>query len=62
MAINRQGQAYAWGFSDSYRTGLGTDDSVELPTLLAASAVRGKKISFVGCGGQFSILAGPSDV
>ena len=62
MALNRQGQVYAWGFSDGYRTGLGTEDSVEEPTLLAASAVRDKKLSFIGCGGQFSVLAGPSDM
>lgn len=62
MAVNDQAQAYSWGFSAGCRTGLGTEDSVEVPTLMANTAVRDKKISFVGCGGQFSVLAGPADL
>jgi regulator of chromosome condensation len=60
IAINEEGKAYSWGFSANYRTGLGTDDSIEEPTQLQNSALIGKKLTFAGCGGQFSVLAGPA--
>lgn len=61
IAITRDGKAYSWGFSASYRTGLGTDEPVKEATLLENSAVKNKRLSFAGCGGQFSILAGPAE-
>ncbi len=60
FAISRDGEIYSWGFSASYRTGQGTENSVDMPTKIENSAVRGKKITFAGCGGQFSVLAGPA--
>lgn len=62
MAVSREGKAYAWGFSTTYQTGLGTDEDVEQATWIDNTAVRGKKLVWVGCGGQFSVLAGLAGV
>ena len=58
MAVATDGKAYAWGFSTTYQTGLGTDEDVEKATFIDNTATRGKKLVWVGCGGQFSVLAG----
>lgn len=60
LAINAKGEVLAWGFSDGYRTGLGTEKSVQRPTLLSGRAVRDMAFTFAGCGGQFSVIAGPA--
>lgn len=57
--INQEGSVLSWGFSDNYRTGLRTEDSVDKPTLVKSKAMAGMKFTFVGCGGQFSVIAGP---
>ncbi|KAH8597764.1 regulator of chromosome condensation 1/beta-lactamase-inhibitor protein II [Bisporella sp. PMI_857] len=59
FAITSEGKAYGWGYSENYRTGLGTDDTVKVPTLIAKGDIKEKKVTFAGCGGQFSVLAGP---
>ncbi|PQE29010.1 hypothetical protein CJF30_00004039 [Rutstroemia sp. NJR-2017a BBW] len=61
MVASKEGTVYAWGFSENYRTGLGTVNNVTRPTLVENSAVKGKRMTFVGCGGQFSVLAGPEN-
>lgn len=58
IAISKQGKAYTWGFSASYQTGLGTDDEVEVATVIDNTATRGKQLIWAGAGGQFSVLAG----
>ncbi len=58
IAIDKDGKAYAWGFSTTYQTGLGTDDDVEIATLIDNTAVRDKKLVWAGAGGQFSVVAG----
>lgn len=60
FAIADDGTAFSWGFSSNYRTGQGTEDSVKEAKEIDNSAVRGKKLTFAGCGGQFSVLAGPT--
>lgn len=57
IAITPDGQAYSWGFSENYQTGLGTSDDVETPTLIDNSAVRDEKLVWAGAGGQYSMLA-----
>ncbi len=61
IAINREGKAYSWGFNVNYQCGQGTIDDIETPTLIDNTAVRGKKLTWAGAGGQFSMLAGPSE-
>lgn len=58
FAIDEQGRAFSWGFSANYQTGLGTDDDVELATLIENTAVKGKKLVGAGAGGQFGVLWG----
>ncbi|TVY80401.1 Protein pim1 [Lachnellula suecica] len=62
MALTKDGEVYSWGFSANYRTGLGTEETVEEPTQIQNSALVGKKLTFSACGGQFSVLAGPASV
>jgi regulator of chromosome condensation len=61
FAITLEGKAYSWGFSSNYRTGQGTEDTVMEATLLSQGEVKDKKLTYVGCGGQFSVLAGPAE-
>ena len=61
FAITSEGKAYSWGFSANYRTGQGTEDTVAEATLISQGGAKDKKLTYVGCGGQFSILAGPAE-
>ncbi|KAE9380379.1 RCC1/BLIP-II [Stipitochalara longipes BDJ] len=61
IALTENGEAYSWGFSAGYRTGQGTEDVIEKATKIENSAVKGKKLTFAGCGGQFTVLAGPAE-
>lgn len=61
LAITRNGQAYAWGFSSNYQTGLGTTEDVTVATLIDNTAVRGKKLDKAYAGGQFGILTAPAE-
>ena len=61
IAIDGKYEAYAWGFSANYQTGLGTGEDVEKPTRIDNTATRGKKLTWAGAGGQYSILAGPHE-
>ncbi|KAI1945712.1 hypothetical protein LOZ12_006300 [Ophidiomyces ophidiicola] len=58
LCIDREGRAWSWGFSVNYQTGQGTDDDIEIATVIDNTAVRGKQMSWAGAGGQYSILAG----
>ncbi len=58
LVVTKEGQAYSWGFSQNYQTGLGTMDDVEQATLMENAAIRGKKLVVAGAGGQFGVLAG----
>lgn len=60
FAVDTEGKAYSWGFSANYQTGQGSDDDVDIATLIDNTAVRGKKLNFAGAGGQFSILTAPA--
>ena len=60
MAIASNGETIAWGFSENYRMGLGTEESVVQPTRMESEDIKGKEMTFAGCGGQFSLLVGSS--
>lgn len=60
IVVNKKGLAYAWGMSATYQLGLGVTDDVARPTHIDNTAVRGKMISWSGCGGQYSMLAAPN--
>jgi regulator of chromosome condensation len=57
LALTTNGEAYSWGFSESGRTGQDTENDIKAPTRIDCEATRGKKLTFVGAGGAFSILA-----
>lgn len=56
IAVAKDGKAFAWGFSEAYRTGLGTDDDVPTPLRIENTAVREKRLVWAGAGGQFSVV------
>jgi regulator of chromosome condensation len=59
FALTADGKVYSWGFSVNYQTGQGTTDDIETPTLIDNTAIRGRKITYAGAGGQYSVLACP---
>jgi regulator of chromosome condensation len=61
IVIDKDGKAYSWGFSANYQTGQGTDDDIEVPTMIDNTAVRETKLTWAGCGGQYSILASKNE-
>ena len=62
LAIDADGRAWSWGFSATYQTGQGTQDDVEVATIIDNTAVRGKKLNWAGAGGQFSVFTEPANV
>jgi regulator of chromosome condensation len=58
LVVDLDGKAYSWGFSSNYQTGQGSDEDVVVATHVDNSALKGKKLTFAGLGGQFGILAG----
>jgi regulator of chromosome condensation len=57
IVIDKDGKAYSWGFSANYQTGQGTDNDIDTPTMIDNTAVRETKLTWVGCGGQYGVLA-----
>jgi regulator of chromosome condensation len=56
LAIDAEGRAWSWGFSATYATGQGTQDDIEVATIIDNTAVRGKQLNWAGAGGQFSVF------
>ncbi|RDW67093.1 RCC1 Chromatin-associated guanine nucleotide exchange factor for Ran [Aspergillus mulundensis] len=59
IAIGTDGRPWSWGFSATYQTGQGTQDDVEVATIVENTAVRGKALNWAGGGGQFSVFTEP---
>ncbi|KAJ5696372.1 hypothetical protein N7536_006784 [Penicillium majusculum] len=62
LAIDADGRAWSWGFSATYQTGQGTQDDIEVATVIDNTATRGKKLNWAGAGGQFSVFTEPASV
>jgi regulator of chromosome condensation len=60
LAIDADGRAWSWGFSATYQTGQGTQDDIEVATVIDNTATRGKKLNWAGAGGQFSVFTEPA--
>ncbi|KAK2810439.1 hypothetical protein FQN50_002928 [Emmonsiellopsis sp. PD_5] len=56
IAIGKDGRAWSWGFSANYQTGQGTDDDIEVASIVENTAVRGKHLNGADAGGQYSIF------
>ncbi|KAG5974843.1 hypothetical protein E4U55_008002 [Claviceps digitariae] len=59
LAIDRTGTVSCWGFSENFRTGLGTQKTVETPTELVGKGVVNSGFTHAGCGGQFTVMTRP---
>lgn len=57
IAITSEGRAYSWGFNINYQCGQGTSDDIAIAKLMNAKSIRETKLTWAGCGGQFSMLA-----
>lgn len=62
IAIDTSGRPWSWGFSATYQTGQGTQDDVEVATVIENTAVRGKSLNWAGGGGQFSVFTEPVEL
>ncbi|OQE16692.1 hypothetical protein PENSTE_c023G02950 [Penicillium steckii] len=60
LVVDADGKAWSWGFSATYQTGQGTQDDIEVATVIDNTAVRGKQLNWVGAGGQFSVFTSPA--
>jgi regulator of chromosome condensation len=56
LVATTAGKVYSWGFSTNYQTGLGTEDPVELATLIDNTALKERKVTWLGAGGQYSVF------
>jgi regulator of chromosome condensation len=62
LVATKQGQLYAWGYNGTYQCGLGRDvEDVAEATLIDNTATRGKKFTWVGAGGQYSLFGALPD-
>jgi regulator of chromosome condensation len=59
LAVGKDGRIWSWGFSVNYQTGQGTDEDIDVATVVENTAVRGKKLTWAGAGGQFSVFTTP---
>ncbi|KAI0014506.1 RCC1/BLIP-II [Xylariomycetidae sp. FL0641] len=57
LAVTPEGDAYSWGFSANFQTGLATQDDVEVPTKMLGADLKERKLTWAGCGGQYGMLA-----
>lgn len=61
LAVGKDGRIWSWGFSVNYQTGQGTDEDIDVATVIDNTAVRGKKLTWAGAGGQFSVFSAPAE-
>ncbi|KAL4915152.1 regulator of chromosome condensation 1/beta-lactamase-inhibitor protein II [Aspergillus aurantiobrunneus] len=59
IAIDQDGRPWSWGFSATYQTGQGTQEDVEVATVIENTAIRGRSLNWAGGGGQFSVFTEP---
>jgi regulator of chromosome condensation len=62
LVASKKGQLYAWGYNGTYQCGLGKDiEDVSEATLVENTATLGKKFTWVGAGGQYSLFGALPD-
>ncbi|PGH26478.1 hypothetical protein AJ80_01792 [Polytolypa hystricis UAMH7299] len=57
IAITRDGKAYSWGFNDSYRTGIPSDDDIQVARLIKSASVRDLRLVWAGASGRYGMVA-----
>ncbi|EJT82396.1 hypothetical protein GGTG_02369 [Gaeumannomyces tritici R3-111a-1] len=64
FAITANGQVHAWGYSEGYRTGLGTENTIKQPKQITkdanAASLTTRAFESVQPGGQFGVITAPS--
>jgi regulator of chromosome condensation len=61
VVVNSEGVAYSTGFGTQGQLGLGSYDDIDTFQQIPKERVKGKKLTWSGAGGQFSIVAAPVD-
>lgn len=56
FALSDKGDVYAWGFGSNYQLGLGKDDDVDTPQIVAGAQVKDKRLLKVTSGGQHTLF------
>jgi regulator of chromosome condensation len=56
FALTADGKAYSWGFNTNFQCGLGDTEEVFTPTLIPSKFTKDEKLTWAGCGGQFSMV------
>ncbi|KAG6086300.1 hypothetical protein E4U15_000758 [Claviceps sp. LM218 group G6] len=59
LAIDEHGTVSCWGYSENFRTGLGSQNTAEIPTELVGKGVVNRGFTYAGCGGEFTIMTRP---
>lgn len=59
LAIDEHGTVSCWGYSENFRTGLGSQNTAEMPTELVGKGVVNRGFTYAGCGGEFTIMTRP---
>ncbi|KAG6005450.1 hypothetical protein E4U21_007919 [Claviceps maximensis] len=59
LTIDKTGTVSCWGFSENFRTGLGTQKTVVMPTELVGKGIVNRDFTYAGCGGQFTMMTRP---
>lgn len=58
LAVDEDGKAHSWGFSENFQTGHGSGAPVNGAKIIDNTAIRDEEVVFCGVGGQFTFLAG----
>jgi regulator of chromosome condensation len=56
FALTEDGKAYSWGFNTNFQCGLGDTEEVFTPTMIPSKFTKDEKLTWAGCGGQFSMV------
>lgn len=57
--VNAQGTAFSTGFGPQGQLGLGDIETLDKPKEIVGKAVSGRRLTWAGTGGQFSMVAAP---
>ncbi|KAI5466488.1 putative Ran exchange factor Prp20/Pim1 [Mariannaea sp. PMI_226] len=60
--INQMGHGYSTGFGTVGQLGLGTEDDETVAKCLQGKQVKGKRLTWAGAGGQFSMVASSKNI
>ncbi|KAK8854578.1 hypothetical protein IAR55_003317 [Kwoniella newhampshirensis] len=56
IAVSRSGHVYSWGLGNQGQLGLGSEESVDVPTLVRSKLLRPYSANYASAGGQHCVL------